>query len=901
MNISPDTALIQKFPLPPLSFQKGDCAAVIRRYIEDQRKQLDIIIENGEPAIEAIAWRTAALDHLLITLYDNLGGNADYTIIAQGGYGRGELCYHSDVDVLFLHNQDSANEIKGQIETLLYPLWDSGLDLGYAVRNEKECLQLMKEDLTILTSLIDTRYLAGKKSYFNSLQKKIRGQFSNAKFREDFARKKEQEQKDRSRRLGGQVYLLEPNTKDGRGGLRDYHHIHWVNRTSLGSIKLNSLVEHNWLKPSEIKNLKAAVHFMWKVRNELHRRSGRKNDQILFDYQAPIAEFLGFKDSDKILAVEDFMRTYYRHAAECLRISQKVNRKSLEARRRSFRIPFLKSKKHYNDFFSIHNKFLSLRDPDVFKKHPNELLNVFRIIQEEELGLGRTVKESIREHLDLIDEDFQRNPENAQTFRAMLSEPSTFVPAMMAMHNSGVLERYLPEFGNLMYRVQHDIYHVYTVDTHSILAVGEFGKLIDGDYESLYPTPTHVAREIIKKDLLSFAILYHDIGKGEGSGHVLKGAPLIRKAAARLGFTDEEVDQMEFLELSHLLMTHLAFRRDLDDPNMILEFAKAMDTEENLNLLYVQTFCDVNAVSQEALTKWKESLLEYLYLKTRSVLTKGEFTKERVKEVSEKLKQDVTLLAGADFSSTDIEQFFTAMPPRYFLTASAVTILDHLNMWNKSKVTPFVFHHRNLDKEDQNEWTILTLSIPGLFPKLCGVLAANNISISEASLNRMSDGHDLHTFKVQNAQGQIITNHSKWQKIETEVKQVLQGEVSLNKLLGDRLARPSIFKEKTARRLPTKVAIDNDLSAFYTLIDVYAHDRVGLLYQITSALFELGLYVDVSKIATKVDQVTDTFYVRDIFGHKITSESRLKKVRERLMEVIDNPEGVEASKETGAA
>jgi [protein-PII] uridylyltransferase len=337
-------------------------------------------------------------------------------------------------------------------------------------------------------------------------------------------------------------------------------------------------------------------------------------------------------------------------------------------------------------------------------------------------------------------------------------------------------------------------------------------------------------------------------------------------------------------------MTHLAFRRDLDDLSLILEFAQSMGTEENLCLLYILTFCDLKAVSQDALTKWKDSLLEYLFIRTRSVLIKRDFSKENIGEISAKLMENVKILAHDEFSDEEIAHFFNIMPPRYFLTASAVTILDHLDMMRQFQEAPIIFQRRELEKEDLTEWTLITLDTPGLFSKICGILAANGVSISEVYLNTSSEGKHLHIFKVQTAQGTMIRNPEKWETIEKNVKDVLQGTVQLQDLLGNRL-RPSLLKPKTARSFPTKVVIHNDLSPFYTIIDIYAHDRVGLLYHITSALTALGLYVDLSKIATKVDQVTDTFYVRDIFGQKVISEKRIEIIRRTLFKVIDDVNG----------
>ncbi len=856
-------------------------------YLKKSRALLDQLIVDATPAQQVVAWWTAVIDRLLIDLFKRAGEDfSSLAIAAQGGYGRQELCYHSDIDLLFLYSGSKTKSFEDKIKKVLYPLWDHGFDIGVAVRTVGECIRMSKEDVTILSSLMDTRFLAGNRSLFEKFERDFWKCFKSKRFKNAFLERKAAENKERSDKYGTSIYLLEPNLKEGKGGLRDYHYLHWVTQAVLGTKWLETMIAADVLTAEELKTLKEALAFLWSVRNQLHRVAGRRSDQLLLEFQEKVAQAMGFQDSEKILATEDFLRTYYRHTAECSKITAKGIQKLTKAKRETFRLFSGPAPKKIDSYFHSDQGKLALLKPTLFEEEPDYLLKVFLLMQQEGIEFDQKIRDKITENLGRIDEAFQENPEMGALFRQLFSQPATLLPVLQAMHELRVLDRFLPEFHNLMFRAQHDVYHLYTVDAHSIFAVGEFGKLIRGDYQENYPTPTAVAQNIKRKELLAFAILYHDIGKGEGSGHVKKGAPLIREAGLRLGFSEADVDALEFLELSHLMMTHLAFRRDLDDPSLIRHFARAMQNEELLEYLYVLTFCDVNAVSPDALTDWKETLLEYLFLKAHALLSKGDFTKKRIEEVRNKLHGEVRLLAKDELTDESIDSFFQEMPPRYFLTAEAVTILDHIQMRQGLQKDPIVIRHRNLEKEKLSAWTLYGPNSPELFSKICGVMAANSMNIFEAQLNETKTGEMLVILKVLTAQGKILEDKKKWEQIASDLRDVLTSKQRVENLVTEKL-RPSFFKPKQARKFPGKVQIDNDLSPFYTVIDVYAHDRIGLLYQITSKLNELGVYVDISKIATKVDQVSDVFYIRDIFKHKITSKEKLEKIRSALFEVIE--------------
>lgn len=881
--------------LPALQLREENLLPSVKAYLQTLEQQLLRWHEEKRDPTQVILLRTESIDRLLVSLFklaqdlhrkepkSSKSEDLTVTLLSQGGYGRKELCLHSDIDLLFLYEGKADPFLKLFTGRILQTLWDAGLEVGFATRTVKDCKKLLESDLTILTALIDARFIAGEPGLAEKVSQMIDRYFASEKNRDRFVRLKMDENKERQERYGDSVYLLEPNLKEGEGGLRDYHTLYWIARIYGGIQSPQELVNRNFLTQEEFDQLWEALKFLWTIRNELHRRTGRRSDQMLFEFQEPIAHWLGFENTTQFLGVELFMQRYYAQAKCIYQLTERSVKKLHRVQPKLFSPPKIVVD---DEHFRILDGKLTIASPQVFEQEPLYLLKIFQMAHHLDLPIDDFAKEKIEKNLFRIDDTLQSSPEAGRVFRQMLKKHRGLGKRLVEMNDLGVLGAYLPEFQKLRFRVQHDIYHVYTVDVHSIFAVGELGNLEEGDYATTHPTLHELIREIEKKDLLAFATLYHDIGKGEGRGHVEKGAPLIRRAGARLGFSAAEVDTLEFLELSHLLMTHLAFRRDLEDQNLIIQFAKSMQNLELLNMLYLQTFCDVKGVSAEAMTDWKASLLEYLYLKTREVIQKGSFTKERASALVPKVLEDVFKLLGTDHDKIKCREFFAMMAPRYLLSVPPPMIVRHVKLWEIFAGNPIVFESRFLEREGLNEVTLFTRESPALFSRMAGLFAAHNINIIESQLNVSNQGHALQIFKVADHEGRAITDPEKWTRIEKDLRDVLEGRVRIENLVAEKF-RPSLFKKKVAQQLPTQIEIDNDLSAYYTVIDIYTSDRVGLLYQITSTLSALSLYVDVSKISTKVDQVADTFYVKDIFGHKITSQERLNKIREILQKVVE--------------
>jgi [protein-PII] uridylyltransferase len=864
---------------------------LLKKELKTVQETLFALHDKRESSLLILRQRTQAVDQLIVQLFikafAQLKEKIPLCIVAQGGYGRQEMCFHSDVDLLFLYAGKDSASVEFVTEKVLHVLWDLGFDVGHAVRTVNDCKKIMMEDLTALTSMIDARYLIGDQDLWQEMQSEFWKNLRRKNNQQKFVTMKREESKERLKKYGDSIYLLEPNIKDGEGGLRDYHSVRWLYRVSENIQDLDDFVERGFAKEKELAALKQATEFMWTVRNELHRRNGRKSDQLIIDHQTPIAEWLGFKNTDQFLAVEHFMKQYYTHAAQIYRFSDHCTKKLLFSGKKTLSLFSLPTIQLKEKGLKILRGRLTVTKKSIFQENPAYLLKIFKIALDRNLEIDEYTQECIAENLHLIDDGIRESAESRETFLSLLIGPGPVGKILSLMHELRVLDAYLPEFKNLQFRFQHTIYHVYTVDVHSIFAVQELVNfLADKNIEKL-SVATDVAKNVLRKDLLAFAIFYHDIGKGEGSGHVEKGARLIKEAGQRMGFTDEDIALMEFLERSHLIMTQLAFRRDLEDPGLIIHFAKSMPSLEHLNLLYILTICDVMATNPEALNQWRANLLRTLFLRARQVIEEGAHAPEKMSILMDKAVQEIVKLDSGTLPFQEIYDFVHKMPARYIVANPPELILSHITLNQRLAQEPVVVSHRNIKSQRVSEITIMAQDSPQLFSKACGVMMGNNVNVLAAQLNVSNKGEAIYALTVTDSQGGMIDSEAKWNRIEQNIHDVMNAKIFVKSLVVEKFKPSLLGKRSVIRKQPTEIEVDNDISGYYTVIDITTNDRVGLLYQITSTLYSLGLYVDVSKILTKANIVSDIFYVKDIFGQKILSTDRLEKIRNRLFEVID--------------
>lgn len=874
-------------PAMPYAERRQRLLDAARAYLEFHRKEIFARHRAGASGHQVVGSLTSMIDTLLRNLYCSVladvpeGGIGSCALIAIGGYGRGELNPHSDVDIMFFYSgldHDFATQLS---ERMLYLLWDLGLEVGYSVRTEKVCLDMAAKDITARTALLDSRFLVGDEELYRQYEKSVMHAVLSQNTRL-FIREKLEENERRLRKYGSSVYLLEPNIKEGEGGLRDLHTALWVARVKFKSATLRELIIKGVLTEPEGEAFEASLDYLWRLRNELHYLSPRKNDQLHFDKQEKIAQFFGYADHRDTLAVEQFMQDFYAHATVTEHVASSLLAKAVYHSDPGGKIIGYFTRRSVEDGFYILRGELRATATDIFEQDPTRIMKAFVLSQRHGVKLSVALKGMIRDHLKLINDRARRSKATQEGFLELLRHPQGLVETLKDMHHLQVLNRFIPEFGRIFCKVQHDAYHIYTVDVHSLFAVEEIVKLWLGDYREAHPLLTKVAGDIEKRALLLLSVLLHDIGKGEGKDHCNKGADMIPTIARRLGLNKEDSARLEFLVRNHLEMAHIAQRRDLQDDKMIVQFAQRMGMSENLNMLYLLTFADLKAVGPDVWSDWKGFLLKELYEKTYQVLERGNFQFEQRSEKVRNRKRKVVALLEEEFGKRAVQEALKEMPTRYVLSNRSAMIADHLRLVLNRKNDILAMKVEHEPQGRYTQITISTLDIAGLFSRIAGVLAANGINILGAQINTLDNGVAIDVLQVSGAAGDIIDSENKWRKVREDLEAVIQDRTQVDELVRKR-SRSTLIPSRPRPKIANRVEIDNEVSDEYTVVDIYAQDQVGVLYQITKTLKDLGLNIGVAKISTKVDQVSDTFYVQDISGRKLCSEEKLAELRDRLL------------------
>jgi [protein-PII] uridylyltransferase len=808
------------------------------------------------------------------------------SLVAVGGYGRGELNPFSDIDIMFLHDGIlPAATVEDIAQKLLYFLWDMRLEVGYSVRKIADCVEMAAADGTVKTALMDARFLSGSRPLYASLNKVIFSQIL-PKSSDSFIKEKIADMKGRREKYGSTVYLLEPNLKEGEGGLRDLQTAIWVARVKYKFSDLRELIIKGIVDEEELETYNSALDYLWRIRNELHYFNGRKNDQLTFDAQVHLAEFLGYQGSGRVLAVEDFMRDYYRQANKVEHFTSSMISRCIWRDEGALKILGYFVRRPVGDGCFVLKGELIVPDESIVDKDPGIMMKIFELSQKHGVDLNVRVKGIIRKNLALINDKFRRSREVNQSFLNILRSTKGVSNTLRLMHHLEFLNRYIPELENIYCKVQHDMYHIYTVDIHTLFAVEQTEKMLSGEFKESMPFPCDIAADIGKPELLILAVLFHDIGKGSGGGHAEKGAAMIPTISRRMGLSREDSQRLEFLVRQHLLFAHISQRRDLNDEKMIAQFARQMETSENLKMLYLLTVADVRAVGSDVWTNWKASLFQELFEKAFAVLDRGGFQQEASSERVGSVIKKVTDLLEDDLPVEETRQELKSMPVRLLLSNPPAQIAEQVRLLMGLEQSDVLLRLTHQPESDCSEYTICAYDMPGLFSRITGVMAANGINILGAQINTCKNGKVLDILQVNSPQGTLVTDAARWARIDQDMLQTIHGEVQVSALVAKR-KRPTLLTARPAPRFATKVDIDNEVSEEYTVIDILTHDKVGLLYLITSTLAEMGLYIGVSKISTKVDQVADVFYVRDIFGHKITDPEKLNEICSRLMTAID--------------
>ncbi|MBS3809122.1 MAG: [protein-PII] uridylyltransferase [Desulfobacterales bacterium] len=801
-----------------------------------------------------------------------------YAVIALGGYGRAEQCVFSDVDLLLLFEKSVPDEAEDLIREYVYPLWDLGLEVGYATRSLRECVKMAKEDLEILTSVLDARFLCGISSVYADLTSRIREKVLS-RAPNKIIRSLVERNRGRHEHYGDSTFLLEPNLKEGAGGLRDYHTMRWIGRIKYDLKELRDLEYHGALSSGEYENLCNALSFIWQIRNRLHYFTGRKCDQLYFNYQIRLAEEMELTEKDGQLPVERLMSDLHakmEHVKQQLLLFlfelgfEKPSRRSFGFRRHP-EAPGIE----------ISRGGLSFQSSNHIVKSPVLLIQIFETAARLRMPLTREAGRLVREFGYLVDDDFRADPEVRRAFENILQTPAGPANVLEQMLETGFLVCMIPEFEDIVDRIQFDAYHLYPVDRHSLRTVYYIKSFAENRTEGVDHLCVRIYNGLKRKHLLLLAALLHDIGKSRGDGkHSDTGAEMSKQIMARLGYGRKEADVVSFLIENHLLLVKTASRRDIHDEETAIRIAREIGHVNILKMLYLLTVADCMATGPKAWNDWTAALVRDFFLKILGILEKGELATTGAVRRVEKKKEYVR--RAADFQSTDIEAMIGVLSPRYLLYTEAGDIVSHLKLYQRLAEGEFAWDITPDEASKTRTVVICAKDRPGLFAKIAGVFTLNNIDILDAQIYTWKNDIALDIFTVTPPPDQIFEDE-RWQRAARDMEAALAGKLDLSRALEDKQLRA---KKAGVEARPNRVEIDNESSSFYTIVEVFTYDFPGLLYRITDALTRNGLDIWVAKIATKVDQVVDVFYVRDEQGGKVDAPERVEQIRSRVLSVL---------------
>jgi [protein-PII] uridylyltransferase len=804
-------------------------------------------------------------------------------VIAVGGCGRGEMAPYSDVDLLFLTPYKTTAWAESVIESMLYILWDLKLKVGHASRTIKDCIRLGTEDYTIRTAMLEHRFLAGDVQLAARLDERLRTELFKGTGRE-FIEAKLEERDKRHEKQGGQRYVVEPNVKEGKGGLRDLQSLFWIAKYIHGVQNAADLVSLGVFTEPEFHTFEKAQDFLWAVRAHLHLITKRATEQLTFDLQVLVADAMGYKDKEGRRAVEVFMQDYFRHATAVGDLTRifltKLEAMHAKAEPLLERI-FRRRPKLKLGYIEIHNR-IGIVDEAAFL---GDKLNVLRLF-EEALRTGMLIHPDamrlVTANLGMIDDDMRERPEAQRIFFDLLLKHGNPERALRRMNELGVLGAFIPEFEPIVAMMQFNMYHHYTVDEHIIQCIANLAQIEKGELVEDLPVVSGILKSGINRKVMYVALLLHDIAKGRPEDHSILGAQMARKIAPRLGLNQADTDTVEWLIRFHLLMSDMAQKRDIADPATIRDFAKAVQTVKRLDLLTVLTVCDIRGVGPGTWNNWKAALIRALYRQTRRALETGLEMLNRENRGTEAKK----LLRAAlpDWPRKALQIETNRHYPPYWqglhVTAHVVfaTLLRDLGE-NEIRIDL----HPDIDR-DATRACMVMQDHPGIFARLAGALALAGANVVDARSYTSKDGYVTDVFWIQDADRHPF-EASRLPRLSQMIHKTLQGKVVATEALK---SRDKIKKRERAFKVPTHITFDNDGSDIYTIIEVDTRDRPGLLYDLTRTLAASNVYIANAVIATYGEQVVDTFYVKDMFGLKYHSRSKQAALEKKLRQAISD-------------
>ncbi|QTA83328.1 Bifunctional uridylyltransferase/uridylyl-removing enzyme [Desulfonema limicola] len=804
-----------------------------------------------------------------------------YAVIALGGYGRQEQCIHSDVDLLFLFEKHVPENADKLIQEVVYPLWDIGLDVGHATRSLENCINKAKQDIEILTALLDARFICGMSFLYSTLMEMIRKEIvlkdSNGLIECLIKRNLA-----RHEYFGDSTYLLEPNLKEGCGGLRDYHTMLWIGRIKANLSQPRDLEYFGCLSHEEFKTLTQALSFIWNVRNRLHYIAARKCDQLYFRHQEKLAHVMNYKKQDGQQPVERFLGELHCHMnflkqQQEMRVYEHENEVINKRKKKAVEKTLIQG-------INIKNRTLVFASSKIVNESPDLIIKIFEQSAILKLPLAAESKRVVTDFLHRVDTKFSRSRQVLKSFEQILLTPVPRFNVLEAMLSTGFLLKYIPQFQDIINRIQYDEYHLYPVDMHSMRTVQNIKSFGTDQDPAKKRLCADIYNDLEDKTPLLWSALFHDIGKGiPGGNHAEKGAGIAKNILKEKGYNSQYVDKVVFLVQEHLFLIKTATRRDIQDEETAIFCARKIKDPELLKMLYLLTIADSAATGPKAWNDWTAALLEGLFLNVLNILEKGELASSENVELIEK-KQEQILLQSSDLDF--VKSLFAIMSPRYLLHTDVNDMSAHISLYKELGNQNFVWTVTKTQESNTRTVTICAKDFPGLFSKIAGVFTLNSINILDAQIYTWRNNIALDVFQVMPPPDNILEKE-KWENAEKDLKAALSQKLDIGAALKEKRAVYGSSKPKTWER-PNAVMIDNKSSSFFTIIEVYTYDYPGLLFDITDSLLKCRLDIWVAKIATHLDQVVDVFYVRDFDGQKADSPKQIAAIEDAVEKSLTN-------------
>ena len=840
---------------------------------------------EGEDVETLVRERSGFIDAFLAEIWQHwFEYKHDIALLAIGGYGRGELHPYSDIDLLILVKNNRLKD--SDIEHFVQLLWDLKLDIGHSVRTVRECRSEATKNVSVVTSLYERRYLAGSQALATKLSRFLdrKSFWPSSRF---FAAK-QAEQAVRHARFDHVEYDLEPNIKGSPGGLRDIQTISWICQRHLGTSDLTELTRSGFLTKLECDLLKDGRRFLWKVRFGLHLLAARREDRLLFHHQRELAERFGYVGSEGLLAVETFMNDYYRRVLELREVNDILFQHFEEATAQRSRRPRIEI---VNPRFQVHNEYIEVTSDEVFTLHPPALIEIFLIManRTDIAGVRATTIRLIREHLDLIDGSFRRNPEVTKLFIELLKAPYTLVSQLTRMRRYGVLGRYIPEFGRVIGQMQHDLFHIYTVDAHTMMVIRNMRRFHQGTTRDDFPVAWRTANNLPKIELLYIAGLFHDIGKGRGGNHSALGATDVTEFCERHNLPPADIELVAWLVSNHLEMSTTAQRKDIHDPEVVIEFAQKVGSEERLEYLYTLTVADINATNPTLWNSWRATLMRHLYLETKKALRRGLSNPIlRSDYINDCKATAYSILAEQGTTVGTAELIWNDPGQDFFLRHSGVQIANITNeIANHNPDNGPLITVLDVVGEVSSEGaTEIFLYCPNrahLFADSVVALDHLGLHVVDASIATSANDFCFNSYIVLEDDSNPVRKSERKREVYESLRHALtQG------------TRPSSSPpRKISRRLKqfvtrTKVIITNPNDSAESILQIVSSDRQGLLSMIGSLFVELGIVVHQARITTLGERVEDVFHISDLEGNPIRDRTRINEIVSRLEERIDS-------------